>query len=125
MSTVSRKNQRVERTRAGGEWTEARYWQFIRSALRQASRRWPPIARHALESARRPYVGPNHRQKWEFCCEVCREHYKRTEVQVDHIIPVGSLKSFDDLPGFVQRLFCEEEGLRIVCKRCHSERHKS
>ena len=125
MSIAQRRKQRVERTRAGGEWTEARFFQFLRSALRLASRRWPPIARHALEDSRRKYIGPNKRQQWEYQCSSCSEYWKRTEVQVDHIVPCGQLKSFDDIQGFTQRLFVEKEGLQIVCKTCHAERHKS
>lgn len=113
---------RVPRTRAGEEWTEARFFSFIRSGLRQMSRRWPPIVRQAIHKARRPYKGPNKRQKWEVQCAACEAWYKAAEVQVDHIIPCGSLKSFSDLPGFAERLFCEADGLRVLCKPCHKKR---
>lgn len=43
------------------------------------------------------------------------------ETQLDHIIPVGPLQRYEDLPGFAARLFCEKEGLRVLCKPCHSE----
>lgn len=50
----------------------------------------------------------------------------RKEVQIDHIEPAGSLKGFDDLPGFVERLFCEVDGLQVLCKDgCHNKKtHK-
>jgi len=38
---------------------------------------------------------------------------------VDHVRPAGALRSFDDLPGFVARLFCEKEGLQVLCNECH------
>jgi len=41
------------------------------------------------------------------------------ETQVDHIVSCGSLRSFEDLPGFTERLLCEASGLQIVCKACH------
>jgi 5-methylcytosine-specific restriction endonuclease McrA len=44
------------------------------------------------------------------------------ETQVDHIIPTGPLKDFSDLPGFVERLFCEADGLRILCDGCHQKK---
>ena len=53
---------------AGGEMTVRRFFQFLRSNLRQASRKWAPIARLAVQKARRPYEGPNKRQKWEVRC---------------------------------------------------------
>lgn len=104
-----------------GRWTRARYFGFIRSALRSASRKWQPI-HDARKAARRPYHGPNKRRKWEYQCAVCGKWFAGKEVQVDHIEPVGTLKRYDDLPAFVERLFCEQEGLRVVCKPCHEDR---
>lgn len=40
-------------------------------------------------------------------------------MEVDHIIPAGSLKSYEDLPGFVERMFVGEDKLQVVCKSCH------
>jgi hypothetical protein len=114
----------VEKNVAGGEWTEARFWAFFRSNLRSMSRKWPPLARHALESARREYVGPNQRQKWEFKCACCGEWFMRKDVQVDHKVPCGSLASYDDLVRFCMRLFCEESGLRVLCTGCHDVRRQ-
>ena len=39
-------------------------------------------------------------------------------------MPCGSLRSFDDVGGFVERLFCETDFLAVRCFRCHEERHK-
>lgn len=44
------------------------------------------------------------------------------DVQVDHIIPAGSLQSTDDLKGFVERLFCSIDGLQVLCKPCHDDK---
>lgn len=117
------KTNRVDRTRAGGEWTEAAFWSFVRSGLRGMSRRWPPIVRQALHAARRPLVPKRGNQKWEYCCALCGEWFKYDDVKVDHITPVGSLRSFGDVEGFVRRLFCEVDGLRVVCVVCHEKRH--
>lgn len=115
--------RKVDRPHAGGRWTRARFWGFIRSALRLASRKWPPRAA-ALVAARRPYVGPNTRQKWEFRCAVCGGWFAGKDVEVDHVEACGQLRSFDDLPVFCRRLFCEVDGLRVLCKReCHA-RHR-
>ena len=46
------------------------------------------------------------------------------EVEIDHIISCGSLKCYDDLPGFVERLFCEADNIRVVCKPCHKAHTK-
>ena len=102
--------------RAGGTWTEARYWQFVRSLLRKGSVRWPPRSM-ALKAARRPYSGPNPRQRWEYQCKLCGLWWAATAVQVDHIEPCGNLAG--DVAGFVERLFCEPDGLRVLCRECH------
>ena len=105
---------------AGGEWTVNRFFGFLRSNLRRASMKWPPLARLALDDCKRAYTGPNKRQKWEYQCSNCLGWFMRKEIQVDHIEPVGSLKSFEDVEGFCRRLFVEKEGLKVMCVDCHN-----
>ena len=52
-------------------------------------------------------------------CNTCDELFRSSDVQVDHITPCGSLRTFDDLPGFVERMFCEADGFQVLCKECH------
>ena len=111
------RRQLVPRTRNAGTWTEAAYWGAIRSHLRRGFRYWKPIMKTKL-AARRPYEGPNKRQKWESQCAHCKEWFKDKDTQVDHIIPVGSLKCPGDLVGFLERLTCEE-GFQVLCTGCH------
>ena len=108
-----------EKTRCGKTWTEARYWGFIRSALRRAFTRYP-VNYQCRNAAKRPYKGPNKLQKNEFQCGVCKEWFIQKATQVHHLVECGSLKSYSDLPGFVERLFCEVDNLQVVCKTCHS-----
>jgi len=110
---------RVAKTRAGGTMSEAVYWTFIRSALRQKSRWWPPITQVKLE-ARRIYKGVNKRQKYEYQCNICKEWFMEKDINIDHIIPARSLTSGADLEGFVSRLFCEKENLQTLCIHCHN-----
>jgi hypothetical protein len=42
------------------------------------------------------------------------------EVQVDHVIPAGTLKSYTDLAEFCKNLFCSVDNLRVLCIECHS-----
>lgn len=100
------------------DWTRSRFFSFVRSALRQAWNRYPPKYQ-VLEQAGRPYVGPDKRQKKEFKCAICNEWHKRSNVEVDHMIPAGSLNEYDHLPGFVERLFTSVDKLRVLCKPCH------
>ena len=110
-----------EKPRCGGTMTESMFWAFIRSALRQKSRWWKPIAL-AKANAKRIYKGPIKRQKFEYQCNHCKKWFPDKEVDVDHIIPAGTLKCAADLPGFVERLFCEVEELQVLCNDCHDEK---
>jgi 5-methylcytosine-specific restriction endonuclease McrA len=98
--------------------THAEYFSFIRSGLRQKSRRWAPVYL-AKQLARRPNESDNKRLKWEFQCNACKNWFPDKETVVDHIIDCGSLKGYDDLVDFVKRLFCEVDGFQILCKPCH------
>lgn len=103
------------------QWTEAKFWAFIRSGLRAKWSRWPP--KYAvLAAAKRDHDGKNPRQKYEYRCSECKKHYPQKEVSVDHIDPVGTLRCFDDLPVFCQRLFVGVEKLQVLCKVCHDRK---
>lgn len=114
---------RVARPRNAGTMTESAFWSFIRSGLRQKSRFWKPILQCKLE-ARRLYKGPNKRQKYEYQCKSCKHWYQEKHINVDHICPAGSLNSAQDLPGFVERLFCEVDNLQVLCTSCHDVKTK-
>jgi hypothetical protein len=79
---------------------------------------WKPI-HDAKLAARRNNQGPNKRLRYEYQCAICKDWFAEKEIEVDHTIQVGTLKCGDDLKGFVERLFVEKEGLRVLCKLCH------
>ena len=110
----------VSKHRAGGRWSEARYFSFIRSALRKASMRYP-VKTDCLLAARRDKTEASGegRHTYEYECAGCRGFFQGKDVSVDHLIGAGSLKTFDDLAGFTERLFCEVGGLQVLCKSCH------
>ena len=112
---------KAPKTRCSGTMTEAQFWSFIRSALRQKSRRWKPIY-DCLNEGRRPYKGDNKRQKYEYQCAACKEWFAQKNISIDHVQPAGSLRNGDDLKGFVERLFCENEQgkLQRLCNECHT-----
>lgn len=114
--------KRVPRTRNGGTWTESQYWSAIRSALRAKFKWWKPM-RAAKDKARRPYKGKNKRQKWEYQCASCKKWYTSKDTQIDHIIPCGSLKCYEDIVPFIQRMTVEDEdAFQVLCKPCHQKK---
>jgi 5-methylcytosine-specific restriction endonuclease McrA len=117
------KKKKANKTRNAGTMTESAFWSFIRSALRQKSRWWKPITQ-CKQKSRRPYKGPNKRQKFEYQCNHCKNWYPDKKINVDHIKPAGSLNTANDLPGFVERLFCEIDNLQVLCSECHDIKTK-
>jgi hypothetical protein len=110
----------AEKTRNNGEWTEARFTSFIKSALRSASQRWPP----KYQTLNEAFVGKqinasSGRLAKHFKCSKCLEVFPQKEVEVNHITPVVPLTGFDSWDGVIARMFCEKDQLEVVCKPCH------
>lgn len=106
--------------RNGGQWTEARFNSFIKSLLRQGTRRWGPI--NEVKKEARVSRGL-------YKCASCgslvsptvREGSRRVQnIFVDHIEPI-----IDPATGFttwdecINRMFCEKLNLQLLCKPCH------
>ena len=108
----------THKPRNAGTMTEAAFFGMLRSHLRRLSIRWKPM-QLAKQKARVKYAGENKRRKWSYECAECKGLFPDTEIAVDHIIPCGSLKSFEDLGGFAERMFCEVDCLQILCNECH------
>lgn len=115
----------AELVRASYTKTESEFWSFIRSALRSASKWWKPKLDY-LERHKRKYTGENKRIKHEYQCEKCRKWFVRAKIAVDHIIPCGTLRNYDDVAPFISRLFIEVNGgWQLLCKECHLVKTKS
>ncbi len=115
---------KVARTRNLNTETESEHMGKIRSALRRLSRFWKPALK-ALDMERSLYEGPNKRQKYEYKCATCNRFYIRKDIQINHVVPCGTLKMYSDVSGFLERLFCEDvKGYNILCKECHKAETK-
>lgn len=110
-----------EKTYAGGRWTKAKFFGFLRSNLRRAFVKWPPQY-DVRRAARRNYHGDNPRQKYEFQCAACGHWFMAKHTAIDHKTPCGSLSDMEDLPRFTKLLFCDTDGLQLVCAACHSKK---
>lgn len=105
-----------------GQWTEARFHSFIKSALRSASIRWPPKYTVISEA----YVGTKTneatgRMAKHFKCNRCKGEFPQKQVEVNHIIPVIPIEGFTTWDDVIKRMFCEKDGLEVLCKPCHKE----
>lgn len=110
------------KSRNGGTMTEAAFFGRLRSMLRRSSMWWEPI-KQAEKAARRPSQSDNPRLKWEFQCAECKQWFKRADVQVDHIIPCGTLTSLEDIPKFIENLLSENvDDYQVICKKDHQDK---
>lgn len=105
------------------EWTEAKFWSFIRSGIRGTYNKWPPKW-EVLKAASRPYSGPDKRQKKEYQCAECKGWFKQKEVSVDHIVPAGAMNNWEQVPSFMKRLFVGADKLQCLHKQCHDRKTK-
>jgi hypothetical protein len=90
----------------------------IRSMLRSLSRWWKPM-QLALKASSTTYT-VGRAKRVMFLCAQCNKLHERKNVEVNHIEPAGSLKTYDDLPSFCEKLFVEDiTKLEVLCKPCH------
>jgi len=114
----------VEKTRNGGEWTEARFTSFVKSVLRGA--RWPP----RYQSIRAAKVGYGLYQ-----CAICGtigpptlppeegKKARRNNATADHTDPVVDPRvGFVDWNTFIERLYVEVDGFQCLCHKCNKEK---
>lgn len=116
----------IDKPYNGGQWTQARFDSFVKSALRAASRRWPP----KYDALKKACVGRKHdvvtgKQSYRYTCNACANIFKAAEVSVDHVFPViDTEQGFVSWDEVVRRMFCEVDGLQILCHDCHSGKTK-
>ncbi len=118
-------------------WTQAKFFGFLRSGLREKFNRWPPKYEVIKEAAETVLAKDEHGNRVVYKtgkkagdfktikmykCAECKQLFKQKEVQVDHIMPAGTLKSFEDLGKFAENLFVGTGQLQVMCKPCHESK---
>lgn len=106
-------------------WTESKFQSFIKSTLRKGTTRWPPKY-EVLNAAKRGKMVNERtgRLAEHYECAHCHGVFPAKEVQVDHIesvIPLTGFISWDDV---IKRMFCQADGLQVLCKTCHAIKSK-
>ena len=120
--TTTKKTTRVPKTRNNNTMTESAFFQWLRHNLRKSSLYWKPVAQVRKE-AQVPYIGLNKRRKYLYRCSMCGKDFLK--INIHHKKECGTLMKFDDLPAFVENLFCEKQGLIALCDRCHETLHEN
>ena len=118
--------KKVPRTRANGSMTEGAFRSFIKSGLRRMSVRWKP-KNDVKKEARHNEKLPNNKGRLVFHskCNECGGIVPETTVTVDHIIPIIDPEvGFTNWDDVISALFCEVEGLQVLCVPCHTDKTK-
>ena len=103
-----------------GQWTQARFDSFIKSALRNASVRWPPRYTVLSEACVGTKVNvKSGRMAKHYKCNRCQDEFPAKDVQVNHIIPVVPIEGFTSWDDTIKRMFCEKDKLEVLCIPCH------
>lgn len=97
---------------------EKQFLQYIRSLLRSKSLQWP-CRNKAMQKARIPATNPTGRIKYNYICDICKGNFTGNQIAVDHIIPCGSIPTIESIGEFCTRLYCDTDGMRVLCTNCH------
>lgn len=102
------------------------YNQFyaILSAIKRCFSR-SPIHRTVLNNTKTDEKGPKGGARYK--CQSCGSSFGQREVQVDHIepiVPIGIMSKDMSWDEIVNRTFCSEDKLQVLCTTCHKEKSK-
>lgn len=105
-----------------GQWSQSRFNSYIKSALRTASVRWAP----RYETLAEAFVDRRINEKTgklakHFQCAKCPGIFPQKDVEVNHKQPVVPVEGFTSWDVVINRMFCEKDGLEVLCRTCHKE----
>jgi hypothetical protein len=116
----------VEKTRCSGTMTEAAFRGWILSALRSLTRKWKPANDAWKKGSRLKPAEVKGRHRTEHKCADCgtwaprKTKTNKFGIELDHIVPIGGLSSFDKLKQWVLNAFVEVDGYQKLCTDCHA-----
>ena len=60
-----------------------------------------------------------------YLCAECGKDFPQSGVQVDHLSPViDPATGFVDWNTYINRMFCDEDNLQVLCKADHAKKSK-
>jgi 5-methylcytosine-specific restriction endonuclease McrA len=108
----------------------------LRRLIIQAIRTWfPRTAKYkAVKDSAKKYTKVfkkngevSKKKSVSFKCNICKDHFKSNEVEVDHKKEiVDNISSSMDMSvdQYVRRVDCPQDNLQVVCKECHKIKTK-
>lgn len=106
-------------------WTQARWNAYVKGVLRNGTIRYPPRYEVLNEAKRGKKVNQaTGRVAEHYECNECHQQFPATSVVVDHRQPVVPVTGFTNWHDVVIRMYCDKEGLQVLCKVCHLEKSR-
>ena len=94
------------------------FFTWLRGCLRRCWNK-SPLKIEVLKNKRIRMDNGKGRIVWGAVCSMCGGSFPQNQIQVDHVVPAGSLQDVSDIEGFVTRLLMSDD-LRLVCKGCNA-----
>ena len=116
---------RVERTRCSGTKTEAGMVSWVLSYMRKMTLRWKPRFDKMNDGRVKKPLGKNGKEVWANTCEHCKKWFKTSDLDMDHITPIGGMKCLDDAGRWLKNALVETDGYQRLCHECHNIKTQS
>ncbi len=106
--------------------TKAAFFAWMRGQMRRAWSRHPVKVSYMTNHRQRVPLGKKTVKNpqgmvWGCQCEHCKQLFKQTECEVDHIDAAGSFKGWEDFEAWMHKLMhINWDSIRVVCKGCHT-----
>lgn len=105
--------------------TDGQFKAFVINLLRRGTFLWKPRG-EAKKRAKVPNGKfKNGKTKYGYQCNICKNVFKSSEVQIDHIEPVVGPEGFVSWDLYISRMFCDVDNLQTICSNCHDEKSRS
>lgn len=115
---------RVERTRCSGTKTEAGMVSWVLSYMRKMTLRWKPRFDKMNDGRVKKPLGKNGKEVWANTCEHCKKWFKTSDLDMDHIMPIGGMRSLEDAGRWLTNALVETDGYQRLCHKCHLQKGK-
>jgi len=90
-----------------------------RKNANQTKIRWALRKLWLWSDQRRAALSRGRQARGCYKCEQCGSLVGVGLIVVDHINPAVPVTGWDSWDGYIERLFCSEEGLQVLCDMCH------
>lgn len=133
MGNTKKPRRRSSSSRVGVPEHERKLRNALRSAIRQVWSRYSQDKKDASNRVVYKEISYNKdgtlskKKLLKYKCASCKLLFSRKEINIDHVEAVGrtpEVKEFDEWGKWMSRLFCDVDGLQVLCIECHAVKSK-